>query len=126
MSAPRVWDSDPGAQFGVRHRPEANGRKLEIELVSVVPGDEYTRGLLLRARVSGMDGTDPLKKPVVFFLHPTYDERLEVVPPKLDSAEIRFFVQGWFTLVVVADDGATLLTYRLDKLPGAPEWFLED
>jgi len=62
---------------------------------------------------------------VAFLFHPTFPKRIEFVDAQNDRAEVSFYAGGWFTLVAIADGGATVLAYDLRKVPNVPEWFKE-
>ncbi len=120
LSAPPMYDSDPVAEVFSSATSEANGRRLEAELVA-----NLKTALVVRLRVRRIEG-DPLQGDVTFLLHPTFHDRVYAVAADGGAAETKVYSEGWFTAGAVLDDGKTVLTYDLRQLPGAPKWFLEN
>jgi hypothetical protein len=120
LSAPSLYDSDPIPELFPKATSEANGRRLEAELVA-----NLKTALVVRLRVRRIEGP-PLQGQVTFMLHPTFRDRVYSVAPSGDSAETKVYTEGWFTAAAILDDGRTVLTYDLRKLPSAPKWFLDN
>jgi hypothetical protein len=116
-AAPDTWDSDPSAELFPDSPQEAHGRRLEAEILLNM-GD----GLIINLTVKRTRG-EPLKEAVTFLLHPTFPEPVLHVKPKGDLAEWKIYAGGWFTVVAILDGGRTVLSYSLQNLPNAPEWF---
>jgi len=120
MEAPRVWDSDPNVKLFRGATREANGRRLDSEVVSDLGG-----GLLIKLTVVRVSG-DPLIAETLFLLHPTIPQRIHRVVPRDNVAETSFYAEGTFTAVAIADNGQTVLAYDLANLKGAPKWFRDN
>jgi hypothetical protein len=119
-ASPATWNTDPGAKIFPNARREANGRRLEAEIL-IDLGDTLVINLRVR-RVSG----EPLRGTVAFLLHPTFTEPIMYTAAFDDVAEIKISSGGWFTVVVVADKGGTILAFDLREVPNAPSWFKEN
>ena len=118
----RFCDSNPGKKiFGDRPQ-EDNGRRLEPQ-IRVDLGTTLVIGLIVR-RVSR--NSEPLVAPVAFLLHPTFMQPVLYAQGDGDSARVKISPSGWFTVVAIIDDGNTILSYDLNKLPNAPQWFKEN
>lgn len=115
--APREWDSDPGAEYFPDFSSQANGRKLSAQIDA-----KMENALVITLRAERTDG-EPLEDEVIFLLHPTLRKRIIHVTPKDDKAEVDFYAEGWFTAVAILDNGKTILSYDLRKVPGVPSWF---
>jgi hypothetical protein len=114
---PMDWNSDPvGDLFGDAPQVQ-NGRRLEARIEATLPN-----ALAIRLRVV-REGGEPLNSPVAFLLHPTYQQRIEVVTPKDGVAELTIISEGWFTVAAITDNGGTILAYSLKNLSGAPILF---
>ena len=118
--APAAWASDPNANLFAGASPEANGRKLEAELITNF-GDGLQIGLKV-VRVSG----DALEDETLFLLHPTIPQRIHRAIPHNDVAETSVYAEGAFTVVAIADAGKTVLAFNLVQLKGAPKWFRDN
>jgi hypothetical protein len=116
---PLDWDSDPLAGLFPDAPREANGRRLEASIDTVL-----ARALIIKLTVRRISGP-ALQQPVLFLLHPTFGNRVEIAIPKGDVAEIKIVSEGWFTAGAIADGGDTVLAYSLNKLPNAPKWFVD-
>ena len=116
-----AWDSDPNAALFAGAPRQKDGRRIEASIVKVFP-----TSLRIALRVQGLAGAAPLNSPVVFLLHPTYDDnRISVVQPNNNVASDEVLSEGEFTVVAICDAGKTVLAFPLSDLPGAPDWFLE-
>ena len=115
------WDSDPNADLFTGAPREANGRRLDAEILANLKN----KALHLKLRVSRMPGGDALEGPVLFLLHPTYSKRVELAWPQTDVADLQIISEGAFTVVAIADGGATVLSWNLMSMPNAPQWFRE-
>ncbi|MVN75662.1 hypothetical protein GO988_04915 [Hymenobacter sp. HMF4947] len=118
MRAPRRFDSNPTGDIFGNPGPAKNGCTLQVGIVATLRG-----GLDLRATVRC--AREPLPSgDVVFLLHPTYEQRALTVPLDEGEAILRFFSVGCFTLIAMLDAGATILSFDLRDVPGAPSSFL--
>ncbi len=117
LFAPRVWESNPGAEYFPDARPQAAGLRIEAELALDVGS-----ALVCDVRVRSLTG-ERLTGPVTFLLHPTFSQRIVQVEPRDDRAETRISASGWFTVIAIANGGRTILSFDLRDLPDAPNWF---
>ena len=115
--SPRTWNSNPGDRLFPGAPQEKNGRRLEAEMVLDL--DDAVMIDLRVVRVSG----ENLTGTVAFLLHPTFSEPILYAEPADDVAEERISASGWFTVVAIADNGDTVLSFDLRNLPNAPAWF---
>lgn len=114
------WDEDTTGRLFGPHRPKANGRWLDVKIVT-----ELDDALVLSAKLSGIGG-ESLEGFVWFALHPTFPERFVAMPVRNGQAEMGFYSMDWFSLVAIADEGRTVLVYDMRHLPDAPDWFIQD
>ncbi len=121
-AAPPLYDSDPSRRiFNPLPSSTANGCQLQVGIAATLMG-----GLDLVATVTSTDDRPtPLTGQVVLLLHPTYRQRVVVVPIVRGQASYQFFSAGCYTLIAMLDDGATLLAFDLANVPGAPSSFLD-
>lgn len=119
---PPVYDSDPNRRIFNPLPPSiTNGCQLQVSLAATLMG-----GLDLVATVTRTeDRPAPLTGQVVLLLHPTYRQRVVVVPIVRGQASYKFFSAGCYTLIAMLDDGATLLAFDLANVAGAPSSFLD-
>lgn len=113
------WDSNPTEDIFGNPPREANGRKLEAE-IKVDLGSTLVIDLIVR-RISARD--KPLVGPVAFLLHPTFTSSVLYAQGNGKSAREKISSSGWFTVIAIMDEGNTILSYDLKKLPKAPRWF---
>jgi hypothetical protein len=120
LAAPTNWDADDVVvHFGSRPST-ANGRSLTGEVIADLDG-----GLAIRLIVKRDEGP-PLSGDVVFLLHSTFRDRAVRAPVRNDRAETTVYSEGWFTAGAILDEGRTVLTYDLRRLPNVPRWFKEE
>jgi hypothetical protein len=115
--APNDWGDDTAARIFRGAPSEANGKRLEAEIVK-----ELRRALVIDVRVVEKSG-QPLEGPVMFLLHPSFSKSVLEVQPQGSRADARVTAGEWFTVVAILDHGNTVLSYNLKQLPNAPEWF---
>jgi hypothetical protein len=115
-NAPNNWNDDTAGRIFRGAPGELNGKVLEADLVA-----ELRRALVINLRVRTKTGA-PLEGPVTFLLHPSFSKSILEVEPIEDRAETRITAGEWFTVVAILDNGETVLSYDLRKLP-APAWF---
>jgi hypothetical protein len=113
------WYSNPTQEIFGNPPQETNGRRLEAE-IKVDLGSTLVIDLIVR-RVSARD--QPLVGPVAFLLHPTFTDSVLYAQGNSESARVKITTSGWFTVVAIMDEGNTILSYDLNKLPNAPQWF---
>jgi hypothetical protein len=119
LEAETDWNSDPVDDLFGSAPFATNGRKLTVEIVA-----NLSDALVLRLRVHRLGGA-PMHGAVTFLLHPTFPERVITTPVQDDIAEINIYAAEWFTVAAIADEGRTILSYRLRTLPNAPVWFTQ-
>jgi hypothetical protein len=119
MEEPIVFEADPGADIfaDLKLGKRANGRELHVSILTTL-----SQGLTLHAVVAPVEHP-ALEGEVIFLMHPTYTMRKISVPAQNGQAALNFFAAEWFTLVAIAENGKTVLSYDLRDLPGAPDWF---
>lgn len=115
----KTWYSNPTNEIFGNPSQETNGRKLEAE-IKVDLGNTLVIDLVVR-RISARD--NPLVGPVAFLLHPTFSKSVLYDQGNGESARVKITTSGWFTVVAIMDEGKTILSYDLNKLPNAPQWF---
>ena len=113
------WDSDPAGELFADAPAQANGRRLTAEIEETLKN----KALHIRLRVAQLPGGAAIESPVLFLLHPTYRDRVEVSWPVNGSAELQIISEGTFTVVAIVDGGNTILAFDLAKMPNAPQWF---
>jgi len=113
------WDSDPVSTLFPSAPSEGNGRRLEAEIVST-----FGKALVITVRVASVGG-NPLSDPVIYLLHPTFPDSVEIIDPVDGIAENKIISEGEFTVGAIADNGNTILSLSLRTLKGAPKWFLD-
>jgi hypothetical protein len=118
--APSIWDSDPNADLFAGAPPEANGRRLEAEIIT-----NFGDGLQISLKVVRVSGA-ALEDEILFLLHPTIPQRIHRVIPHNDVAETSVYSEGAFTVVACADAGKTVLAFNLVRLKDAPKWFRDN
>ena len=79
---------------------------------------------LFRATVTGT-ADNPLTGEVILLLHPTYSRPAVSLTADTSShpagvTNYEFPASGSFTLIAMADEGRTILSFDLAKLPGLP------
>jgi hypothetical protein len=112
-----IWNTDPGAKIFLEARQEANGRRLEAQILL-----DLDDTLVINLQVRRYSG-DHLRGTVAFLLHPTFTEPIIYAEATNDMAEAKISSAGWFTVVAIADNGRTILSFNLKELPNAPAWF---
>lgn len=118
-NSPSEWDRDTAAEIFGQAEQEANGRKFEAEI-----SFDLGTTLVINLRVRRLKG-EPLVGPVIFCLHPTFNNPVVRVGAKGNLAETEISSAGWFTVIAIFDGGKTILSYDLRKLPNVPEWFVK-
>lgn len=113
------WYSNPTQEIFGNPPQEMNGRKLEAE-IKVDLGSDLVIDLIVR-RISARD--KPLFGPVAFLLHPTFSSSVLYTQGRGELAKEKITSSGWFKVVAIMDEGHTILSYDLNKLPNAPRWF---
>jgi hypothetical protein len=116
---PYDYNSDPASKVESTPR-EANGRRINVRIAATLAG-----ALALEITLERVSGA-PLDKPVAFLLHPTFQDAVEWVTPVNGVARLTVYTEGTFTIVAIADDGKTIVSYPLNELPRAPQWFLDN
>ncbi len=111
------WYSNPTREIFGNVPSEANGRRLEGNVEA-----DLGEALALSIRVRRVGG-EPLQGVATFLLHPTFLDRIRTVPVHEDVAQTMFNAGGWFTVVVIADQGRTILGYDLKSIANVPAWF---
>ena len=117
--SPYEYDSDPAGELFPNCPPEANGRRIGVRILATLP-----RALAIEIAVRRTTG-GPLSV-AAFLLHPTFQNPIEIVNATDDVATLTVYSEGAFTVVAIVDDGKTILSYPLLKLPGAPQWFRDN
>jgi hypothetical protein len=99
-----------------------NGRLLSARVEPIIGEDDW---FLIKLTVEPTLSGAPLdhRKPVYFYLHPTFPKSELVTLPALGRAEIRLRAWGAFTVGVIADDGATRLELDLSANDEFPALF---
>jgi len=115
-NAPSNWNDDTAGRLFRGAPEELNGKVLEADLVAVL-----RRAAVMNLRVRTKTG-ESVDDTVMFLLHPSFSKSVLEVPFTKDRAETRITAGEWFTVVAILDNGRTVLSYDLRKLP-APEWF---
>lgn len=118
-NSPPEWDKDTAAEIFGKAAQEDNGRKFEAEI-----SFDLATTLVINLRVRRLKG-EPLQGPVIFCLHPTFNNPVVRVNAKGDLAETEISAAGCFTVIAILDGGKTILSYDLCKLPNVPEWFVK-
>lgn len=116
--SPVDWAIDPAGDLFPEASSEARGRRLAARIVT-----DLGNALIISIEVTRFAGT-PLTGVVTFLLHPTFTDRVQHVQVHNDVAELSIHAVGAFTVVALADDGATVLKLDLVSLSGAPRWFV--
>jgi hypothetical protein len=113
------WNSNPVVQLFPDAPAEKDGLRLEGEILN-----DLKTSLRIVLRVVRLDGK-PVEDVVIFLLHPTFGKQaLQYVKEKDGVAGVRILSGGWFTAAaIITNETATVLSYDLRNLPGAPEWF---
>ncbi len=121
MAMPKDSKTDPAADVFANHPSSIDTRSLEASIVKELP---YNR-LILELKVTGTAAA-PLEGEVTFLLHPTYTTKTRRLIAKDNQAKIEVGADGAYTLVAIMDNGQTVLTYNLQNIPGAPQWFIDN
>lgn len=119
----KLWKSDPHKGFA-QGLAEANDRRLTATITPVrgVPGMHR-----VHLQVVPTQPTRPLREPVIFHLHPTFDLEQVVVEPDIDGTA-RYDLLSWgaFTVGAETDRGRTRLELDLCEVPGGEPIFYQD
>lgn len=109
---------DPNkGQFGGLAR--RNGTQLTASIASI-PGSENWWKITLAVSV---EPSSEIQGPVIFHLHPTFDEPRLTVPLCSGRAELVIYAWGSFTVGAELDGGRRRLELDLASLPDAPAEF---
>jgi hypothetical protein len=119
-SADDLWRSDPNkGAFG--GESVVGGRRLDADVVAVSRDGSIST---LTLRVSAEPGHAPLRVPVTFHLHPTFNQPVVVVSPsEFGVAELRVLAAGAFTVGAVIEAEHISLELDLANKPDLPGRF---